>query len=394
MQKHNPLPRPSSLSEDDLKTFRRDGVVCLRGILSSEEIEGLRSGVDTQLANFGKSETGYDFESIANQVWADDEIIDVNTASRFEMSELRMVLDYDKSVRPIRDEVSCAAKGDGMFFYDAAGWRFHSGIRKAALDSALPALVTQLLETERTNFWEDTTFVKLPETPQRTTFHQDYAYFQISGSQCCIVWIALDDADLENGTMEYVRGSHRWEEVYAPNVFISQSPHPLSPYERMPDIEANRDDYDIVSFDVKPGDVIIHHVMTIHGAGGNASSDRMRRAISFRYCGDDIQYCDRSGAIVQPYLVEQPEEEAALYGKDYPLVWPRPFPGANIASVFDGIDLKGPLRPDDRFDATEAPTLAVEERVTNPLVSEGRDQEGAWNFDRQKFRRDDLAYDR
>lgn len=388
---HNPLPRPEGLSEDDLKAFRRDGVVCLRGVLSKAEVNGLRAAVDSQVEAFGTSETGYDFEDIARQVWSKDAIIDAGSASRFDMSELRMVLDYDKSVRPIRDEpASRAAKDDGMFFYDAAGWRRHAGIRDAALDSALPALVTQLLETERLNFWEDTTFVKRPNTPQRTTFHQDYAYFQIEGSQCCIVWIPLDAADAQNGTMEYVRGSHRWEEVYAPNVFISQSPHPLSPYERMPDIEGNRDDYDIVSFDVQPGDVIVHHVMTIHGAGGNGTKDRNRRAVSFRYTGDDIRYCDRPGAIVQPYLLDRPEDGAPLYGRDYPLVWPRPFPGAKIAPVFDELDLLGPLRPDSRFDAQDAPELPSAERFANPLVQEGRPQEAPWDFQRQSARRQSL----
>lgn len=61
-----------------------------------------------------------------------------------------------------------------------------------------------------------------------------------------------------------------------------------SPYDKVPDIEANPQNYDIISFDVEPGDVIIHHVLTIHGARGNQSTDKMRRAISFRYCGDNV----------------------------------------------------------------------------------------------------------
>ncbi|MGB0906594.1 MAG: phytanoyl-CoA dioxygenase family protein, partial [Maricaulaceae bacterium] len=323
------LPLPKLLSKKDIKAFKRDGVVCLRGVLKPEEIEALRADVNAQVNGFGDSPTGYDFQEIASQVWSEDNIIDVHKASRFDMSELRMVLDYDNTARPIQDEHIIPTNDDeGKFFYDAAGWRSYGGIRQAAMDSALPELITQLLNTTRLNFWEDTTFVKVPNTPQRTTFHQDYAYFQIEGEKCCIVWIPLDPADSENGTMEYVRGSHHWQEIYAPNVFISQSPHPYSPYDRLPDIEGERDKYDIVSFDVEPGDIIIHHVMTIHGSGGNASPDRTRRAVSFRYCGDDITYCDRPGAIVQPYLLEKPENGCPLSSLDYPLVWPRPFPGA------------------------------------------------------------------
>jgi len=373
------LAQPNLLSKDDIKAFKRDGVVCLRNVITPEEISALRSDVNAQIDSFGESPTGYDFQEIAEQVWSEDQIIDVHNASRFDMSELRLILDYDKTARPIQDDsISPRAEGDGRFFYDAAGWRSFTGIRQVAMDSALPELITELLNTTRLNFWEDTTFVKSPNTPQRTTFHQDYAYFQIEGSKCCIVWIPLDPADSENGTMEYVRGSHHWQEIYAPNVFIGQSPHPYSPYDRLPDIEGERDKYDIVSFDVKPGDVIVHHVMTIHGSGGNASSDRIRRALSLRYCGDDITYCDRPGAIVQPYLLDKPSEGSPLFSLDYPLVWPRPFPGAKIAKLFDNIPLKGLVSQQGQFDASVAPDNT--EKFENPLIDEKRAQEKIWEF--------------
>ena len=374
-----PLPKPEILSAKDLKAYKRDGAVCLRGVLTPDEIEGLRADVDAQMEDFGNSPTSYDFQEIANQVWSAEGIIDVHKASRFDMSELRMVLDYDKTAKLVSDEnISPVAEGDGRSFYDAAGWRSYKNIRRAAMDSALPELITELLGSSRLNFWEDTTFVKSPNTPQHISFHQDYAYFQAEGEKCCIVWIALDDVDAENGAMQYVKGSHHWEEIYAPNVFISQSPHPYSPYDRMPDIEGNLDKYDIISFDVKPGDIIVHNVMTIHGSGGNASPDRMRRAISFRYCGDDINYCDRPGAVVQPYLMQKPSDGDALYGIDYPLVWPRPFPGAKIAALFDDLELKGEVAPQGQFDSSQAPELS--QPFDNPLIDENRPQEPIWDF--------------
>jgi len=254
-------------------------------------------------------------------------------ADRFDMGEISAILDSDPKLRPIRDDVD--SEDDGMFFYDAAGWRFYDGIRNAALDSSLPDICAKLMNSTYLNFWEDTTFVKAPNTGQRTSFHQDYGYFQIKGEKCCIVWMALDPVNRENGAMEYVRGSHKWGEKYAPNVLIAQSTFPDSPYDRTPDIEANPGDYDIVSFDVQPGDVIIHHVLTVHGSRGNQSNDRLRRAISFRYCGDDITYYDRPGAIVQPYLTEKLENGAPLFSKDYPLVYPRVFPTARLSSLFN-----------------------------------------------------------
>jgi len=60
----------------------------------------------------------------------------------------------------------------------------------------------------------------------------------------------------------------------------------------MPDIEGRRNDYDIVTFDTEPGDVVVQHLLTVHHAPGNAS-DRRRRAIAVRYAGDDATYAVR-----------------------------------------------------------------------------------------------------
>lgn len=330
------LPNSVHITPEDIKTYAQDGVVCLRGVLSLQEVEKLRADVNTQMKTLNKSHTAYDFQAIARQAWSDDDAFEVGDAGRFEMAMLDMILDLDETARPII-ESGMEIDEKGQFFYDAAGWRFHAGIRDVALDSDLPLACSHLLDTGYLNFWEDTTFVKAPGTAQKTTFHQDYGYFQIEGEKCCIVWIPLDPVDNENGNMEYIRGSHKWGEAYAPNVLISQSTHPMSPFGKLPDIEAAPDKYDIVSFDVDPGDVIIHHVMTVHGSRGNMSKDRLRRAISLRYCGDDVSYLDRPGAVVQPYLQDQLNDGDPLYSKDYPLVWPRPFPGAKLAPLFADI---------------------------------------------------------
>ena len=314
--------KPMSLRE----RFKKDGVVLVKNVLTQDEIEAMRGAVAEQILMRGESTTSYDFEDLAKQVWKGAEEFDTAGAERFDMSLLSEILALDLDKRPIRDEPADDSQEDGqengMFFYDAAGWHFHNGIRNAALRSALPALCAELLDTTYLNFWEDTTFVKSPNTPQRTSFHQDYGYFQIEGEKCAVVWIPLDPVNAESGGMEYIRGSHLWGKKYAPNILFAQSIHPFSPFEKLEDIEANREDYDIVSFDVQPGDVLIHDVMTIHGSRGNISKDRMRRAMSFRYCGDDITYLDRPGALEQPYLKNKLKDGDPLYwSDDYPLVW-------------------------------------------------------------------------
>ncbi|MEM7639248.1 MAG: phytanoyl-CoA dioxygenase family protein [Pseudomonadota bacterium] len=320
------------LTDQDKRDFVEDGVICLRNALSADEIAKLSGSVDRQIGALSTSPTGYDFEDIARQIWtSSDRAVSTQGATRFDMERMRDTVRADDRARPLLEDELQA--GEGCFFYDVAAWKHDHGVRQVAFDSALPALVADLLDTQYLNFWEDTTFVKGPRSRQKTAFHQDLAYFQIAGDHCVIVWIPLDPACPENGVVEYVRGSHKWNEVYAPNVFISQTPIAASPEQRCPDIEGQRENYDIISFDVEPGDVIIHHVLTIHGAGGNMT-DQWRRAMSFRYCGDRVRYFDRPGAIPQVGVRGDLENGDRLFSRDYPVVWPKPWPEVNLAELY------------------------------------------------------------
>ncbi|WP_290496649.1 phytanoyl-CoA dioxygenase family protein [Hyphomonas sp. UBA4494] len=328
--------RNAAVSAAEKEAFERDGVVCLRGVLTPEEVEHLRGAVARQMARLGRSGTGYDFEALAKHIWNLPQPVETGAADRFDRQAMKALIHSDGLARPLLEEGTLGQ--EGLFFYDVAAWSTERGVREVAFDSRLPDIAADLLGARYLNFWEDTTFVKAPHTRQKTAFHQDLAYFQIKGTQCVIVWIPLDPAGNDNGVLQYVRGSHKWGETYAPNVFVSQTPVRTSPEPRCPDIEGAPGAFDIVSFDVEPGDVIIHHVMTVHGAGGNPS-DRWRRAVSFRYCGDEVRYFDRQGAIPQVGVAHSLSDGDRLFSADYPVVWPKPWPGFRLA---DAYDLAGP----------------------------------------------------
>jgi ectoine hydroxylase-related dioxygenase (phytanoyl-CoA dioxygenase family) len=141
--------------------------------------------------------------------------------------------------------------------------------------------------------------------------------------------------------MEYVIGSHRWSREFAPSVFIAQTPIPGATGERLPDIEGRREDFDIRTIAAEPGDIIVHDVMTVHGSSGNTTSNRLRRGISLRYCGDDVRYWAKPGAVPQPWIREKPADGEPLYSRFYPRVWPRPFPEAKLSRLYANADLAG-----------------------------------------------------
>ncbi len=89
----------------------------------------------------------------------------------------------------------------------------------------------------------------------------------------------------------------------------------------MPDIETSRDDYEIISFGLEPGDCLVFQAMVAHGAPGNPSILHRRRAYSTRWIGDDARYFERPGEVAIPTF-----ETGLTDGDEYivdmfPTVW-------------------------------------------------------------------------
>ena len=52
---------------------------------------------------------------------------------------------------------------------------------------------------------------------------------------------------------------------------VSQMAFPGADGDTLPDIDGNEADYDIVSYELEPGDMLVHHHLTVHGSAGNAT---------------------------------------------------------------------------------------------------------------------------
>ena len=160
--------------------------------------------------------------------------------------------------------------GTGRFFGDYVNWERIDGYRQAALHGPLPELARTLLgETPR--FFHEHTLVKERDTHEVTPWHHDEPYYCIDGASNVSLWVSLDPVPQRSR-----RRVHRRLAPVGPSVRATQVRRPVSyvddasGFELVPDIDAVRDQHEIVSFDVEPGDVIAFHYRTLHSAPGTA----------------------------------------------------------------------------------------------------------------------------
>lgn len=172
-------------------------------------------------------------------------------------------------------------KTGGAFSHDLFLWRHDDDFRALALDSPLPAIARAVLGTGRLQLFFDQLLVKEPGLRMPIAWHQDLTTFPLTGAQVVSIWIPFDPVDEANGVVRYVPGSHRWGRTIRDRNYAAAPGD-----EEMPDPSM----LDAVSWSLEPGDIVLHHPLTVHGSEGNRSALARRRALSIRYAGDDIRF--------------------------------------------------------------------------------------------------------
>lgn len=248
------------LGDEEVAAFWRDGAICLRGAFAG---------------------------------WVDElgayieEALDEPGPLAAELGE--------PGLRPI------GRRSADSYFVEQGVWNHHAGFERFARESPSLAIAHRLLASSKVNLFFDQLFVKEPGSPeQRTPWHQDLPYWPIRGRQVLSVWVTVDPVTDGTGALRYVRGSHDSTGFYRPYSF-GKVTKPVRGVdgELMPDIEveAAAGHLDLLTWDLEPGDCLVHHGMTVHGSPGNASVATRRRAYSLRWTGDDVTWDPRPGVL-------------------------------------------------------------------------------------------------
>jgi phytanoyl-CoA hydroxylase len=233
------------LSEADLAQYRDQGYLAMEGIFTAEEIESFKVGLaDVIHGRTEKDKKLYIQEEPYYKEGGSDERAEDN----FEL-RVRKVFWF------VQIEPRLAAAG---------------------YNPRLIGLVDQLIGVNH-RMIQDMALLKPPFHGSEKPWHQDNAYFDWTPLGGVIgIWIALDEATVENGCMQVIPGTH----------LAGPTPHF---HERDCQIADERVGVSqAVVIPLKPGGVLFFSGLIHHGTPPNSSGDR-RRALQFHYAAENCR---------------------------------------------------------------------------------------------------------
>jgi len=156
-------------------------------------------------------------------------------------------------------------------------WKSDLLIRSFVCHEIVGETLAKLMMWEGSRIIQDNMLWK-PPGGKPLGYHQDAAYDDwIIPQTMASCWMTLDDVSKENGTIEYVVGSHKWGLNPPRGKFHSPKDYTK---ELVKFAESNNKDVTIKYIEVPAGGAVFHHGETWHGSGYNTSKKHRRSIVS------------------------------------------------------------------------------------------------------------------
>ena len=251
---------------EEVALYRRDGFICLPDFLAAHELERWRTATDAAVV-----------ERLAGRVRDRGYYASVFT--------------------------QCQRLADT-----------HAALAGLILDPRLGEAAALLAGVDGVRVWHDQALIK-PPYGNPTAWHLDDPFWSFDSADAISVWVALDDATVENGCLWYLPGTQH-EARYEATPIGENVGALFEQYPQWLELEP-------VAVPCPAGGAIFHNGLVAHGAGANMTP-RPRRAMTCAFMPDGARYNGR------PHDMLAPEYVASLHVGDvfdddriFPLVWSR-----------------------------------------------------------------------
>jgi ectoine hydroxylase-related dioxygenase (phytanoyl-CoA dioxygenase family) len=184
------------------------------------------------------------------------------------------------------------------------------------LDERLGEIAATLAGVDGLRVWHDQALIK-PPYGNPTAWHLDNPFWSFSSRDAISIWIALDDATIQNGCLWYLPGTHRSARFELVEVGPSFGAL-FDEYPEWLELEA-------VATACRAGGAVFHNGLTAHAAGANVTS-RPRRAMTCAYMPDGCTFNGVQNVLPDDYFAELSIGEVLDDESINPLVWSRSRP--------------------------------------------------------------------
>jgi ectoine hydroxylase-related dioxygenase (phytanoyl-CoA dioxygenase family) len=242
---------PRDVTYKEIETFHQNGVVLLKSIFDVDWIELLNQGLDQNYHN----------PTQRARTW-----------------------DRDTDGRTM--------------FWDSQAWQGIKEYQKFIFNSPAAELAGKLMRAKNINFFFDAVFMRSPGSQFSTPWHQDEPYWSVEGYDTCTIWMPLVPVRKESA-LAYVPGSHLSNKIFDQYNFGDLNPDGKVDVdqvnftgiaeESVPNIDADPESYNVMSWDMEPGDCVVFNSRILHGGSGKLNQDQDLRVFTSKWIGDDVR---------------------------------------------------------------------------------------------------------
>jgi len=230
------------LSEDQIQSYRSNGFIVVENFLSPEELEHWRTAVTTAV----EERAGI---KIPGKHIKTGEADGINKDSDYFAKVFDQLLNL---------------------------WQTNEAVKEMMIDQRIGKMAAQLSGADGIRIWHDQALIKRPWA-NPTAWHLDTPFWSFSDRRAISIWVALDDATLENGCLFFVPGSHTITGF--DKITIGRNMDGI--FDKYPQLKNSK----AVAAPMKAGSCSFHNGLTVHGANANMTNG-FRRAMTCAYMPD------------------------------------------------------------------------------------------------------------
>jgi phytanoyl-CoA hydroxylase len=267
----------NQLTEEQIQQYRSNGFVVIENFLSADELNHWRQSVETAV----KERAGIKIPGK-----------DIKTGESDGINE-----DADYYAKVFDQLLNL--------------WQTNEAMKEIMIDDRIGKMASQLSGADGIRIWHDQALIKRPWA-NPTAWHLDTPFWSFSDRRAISIWVALDDATMENGCLFFIPGSHKVTNF--DKISIGRNMDGI--FDIYPQLKNSKP----AAAPMKAGSCSFHNGLTVHGANANMTNG-FRRAMTCAYMPDGNIFNGEPNILPDAYLKQLKVGDQLNNDEQNPLIY-------------------------------------------------------------------------